>query len=214
MKRTGGLKTVFSNSDLSLVDLETNATKSAAAMLLQSFSRTLFRQPSLAEGRLKPAPYRVHTGISPMKMDIERSNSNNNNNNNNSKRAPLLGELDANTRYSEFLDPDYDEELNADEYEIEQEVSAFLEDATTSNNNNNNDDDNNNNNDNNNGLPSTIRRPNNNNQYAADPLEVNSPIFTGYHNHPQQTPSESLRILDDPHHINNNITVSLLSEQY
>lgn len=43
-------------------------------------------------------------------------------------RASIGSELER-MSLSHYLDPEFDEELNADDYEIEAEVAAFLEDA-------------------------------------------------------------------------------------
>ena len=107
----------------------------------KTFSRTLFRQPSLAEGRLKPAPYRIaqrnaHSSrqgstlssplMAPHSPALQISGSNDSNMD--VSRASIGSEMER-MSLSHYLDPEFDEELNADDYEIEAEVAAFLEDA-------------------------------------------------------------------------------------
>jgi hypothetical protein len=54
--------------------------------------------------------------------------SGNNDSNMDVSRASIGSEVER-MSLSHYLDPEFDEELNADDYEIEAEVAAFLEDA-------------------------------------------------------------------------------------
>jgi hypothetical protein len=106
------------------------------------FTRTLFRQPSLAEGKLKPAPYRIaarsvlhhqHSRVlqQPLSNTVHNPLGTTTSEMHppgtvDALRASFASESDR-MSLSRYLDPEYDEELQTDDYEMEQEVSQFLE---------------------------------------------------------------------------------------